>query len=85
MIDPRHNIIFSTNEKHLQHERANAEDPERKHQLDRNWSKQTHRVRNQPNFNTDCISFVSSASRQGFDQLDDNLMTVINKVPKVKV
>ena len=47
--------------------------------------KQTFKVNHPPNFNEDCITFVSSVSQEGFQTLRKNLMTSVSRLPKVKL
>ena len=48
-------------------------------------SKQVYKVRNLPSFNLDCVSFISSKSREGYDQLQENLLTTISRLPKIMI
>lgn len=46
---------------------------------------QTFKVNHLPNFNVDCISFVSSVTRSGFLEFEENLTKAISRLPKVLI
>ena len=56
---------------------------ERKQVIQKQIEHQIYRVNHLPNFNTDCISFVSSVTREGFDSFEKNFSTVISKLPPI--
>ena len=57
----------------------------RKQLLQNKLSKQIYKINHLPNFNPDCITFVSSMTGAGFDRLEKNLLKAINKLPKIKL
>ena len=48
-------------------------------------SKQTFKINHPPNFNEDCITFVSSLTQDGFEAFRDNLIVAVSRLPKVKL
>ena len=52
---------------------------------ERQIDSQTYKVRHPPNFNLDCVSFVNSMTREGFNEFEDNIHTCIDRLPVIKL
>ena len=57
----------------------------RKLLLQNKLSNQIHSINHLPNFNLDCITFVSSMTGTGFDKLEKNILKAIDQLPKIKL
>ena len=58
---------------------------ERKATLEAQKAKLIYLLKHPPNFHLDCISFVNSVTREGFEQFEDHLDTAIKRLPEVKL